>query len=49
MDNFKTFQEDLSSGRPAKKPVSSNLLKQRAMKYQSTQEKLTGESMTYSK
>ena len=30
MDNFKTFQEDLASGRPAKKPVSSNLLKQRA-------------------
>ena len=30
MDNFKTFLEDLASGRPAKKPVSSNLLKQRA-------------------
>ena len=30
MDNFKTFSEDLASGRPAKKPVSSNLLKQRA-------------------
>ena len=30
MDTFKTFQEDLASGRPAKKPVSSNLLKQRA-------------------
>ena len=30
MDTFKTFLEDLASGRPAKKPVSSNLLKQRA-------------------
>ena len=30
MDTFRTFQEDLASGRPAKKPVSSNLLKQRA-------------------
>ena len=31
MKNFMTFREDLASGRPAKKPVSSNLLKQRAV------------------
>lgn len=31
MKNFNTFMEDLASGRPAKKPVSSNLLKQRAI------------------
>jgi hypothetical protein len=30
MKNFTQFREDLASGRPAKKPVSSNLLKQRA-------------------
>ena len=30
MKNFMTFREDLASGRPAKKPVSSNLLQQRA-------------------
>ena len=30
MKTFTTFREDLASGRPAKKPVSSNLLKQRA-------------------
>ena len=30
MKTFRTFKEDLASGRPAKKPVSSNLLKQRA-------------------
>jgi len=30
MKTFNTFREDLASGRPAKKPVSSNLLKQRA-------------------
>lgn len=29
MKNFTTFREDLASGRPLKKPVSSNLLKQR--------------------
>ena len=31
MKPFTTFREDLASGRPAKKPVSSNLLKQRAI------------------
>ena len=30
MKDFTTFREDLASGRPAKKPVSSNLLKNRA-------------------
>ena len=30
MKNFIQFREDLASGRPMKKPVSSNLLKQRA-------------------
>ena len=30
MKTFNTFMEDLASGRPIKKPVSSNLLQQRA-------------------
>ena len=34
MKNFMTFREDLASGRPMKKPVSSNLLKQRARENQ---------------
>ena len=34
MKDFKTFSEDLASGRPMKKPVSSNLLKQRAKENQ---------------
>ena len=34
MKTFTTFMEDLASGRPMKKPVSSNLLKQRARENQ---------------
>ncbi len=34
MKTFNTFMEDLASGRPMKKPVSSNLLKQRARENQ---------------